>query len=231
MKIFTDLGLGISRENIEKFNKYKDLLKEWNDHINLTAITKDEEIWEKHFLDSCLSLSKDLINDGASIIDVGTGAGFPGMPLKIMKEDIELTLLDSLNKRIKFLMKVSEEIEIKGIEYIHGRAEDFGQDESYREKYDVAVSRAVSSLPALLEFCLPFVKVGGVFLSYKGPGYMEEIELSKKALEELGGSVEKIEEFILPDGSERYILVVRKINETPSKYPRKAGKVTKKPIK
>lgn len=230
MKIFTDCGLDISRENIEKFDLYKDLLKEWNNKINLTAITDDQEIWEKHFLDSSMALKFDLIEDGDSIIDIGTGAGFPGLPIKIMKDNINLTLLDSLNKRINFLMHVSDELGLENIEFVHGRAEDFGKDVDFRQSYDIAVSRAVSALPVLLEFCLPFVKVGGKFISYKGPGYKEEIDSAKKALEVLGGEVKDVLEFKLPDGSERYLVVIEKVSETPDKYPRRAGKVTKKPI-
>ncbi|MCT4633333.1 MAG: 16S rRNA (guanine(527)-N(7))-methyltransferase RsmG [Firmicutes bacterium] len=230
MNIFTDCGLDISRENIEKFDLYKDLLKEWNQKINLTAITDDQEIWEKHFLDSSMSLKFDLIKSGDSVIDIGTGAGFPGLPIKIMKDDINLTLLDSLNKRINFLMHVSDELNLENIEFVHGRAEDFGKDDDFRQSYDIAVSRAVSALPVLLEFCLPFVKLGGKFISYKGPGYKEEIESAKKALEVLGGAVKDVLEFELPDGSERYLVVIEKVSETPDKYPRRAGKVTKKPI-
>lgn len=213
---------------IEKFLKYKDLLKEWNEKINLTAIEDDRDIVIKHFIDSVSVLP--FLKDCKSMIDIGTGAGFPGIPVKIILGHIDVVLLDSLKKRINFLDTVINEMSLKGICALHGRAEDFGNDRRYREFFDVAVARAVASLPVLLEYCMPFVKTGGIFIAMKGSS-IEEVNLSKKALSILGGELEKVEQFTLPfDDIKRSIIVVRKLRQTPTKYPRKAGKPLKEPL-
>ena len=210
-----------------KFFEYMQILIEWNKKINLTAITDEKEIILKHFIDS-LAISK-YCTDG-KIIDVGTGAGFPGIPLKIWNNNLEITLLDSLNKRIMFLEKVIEQLELNNIYTIHGRAEEMATKEQYREKYDFAVSRAVAPMNVLLEYMLPFVKVGGKCICMKGNN-IEELEKCKNALEILGGKIVKIEEFYLPcTDIRRNNIIIEKIKETPSKYPRQSGKPSKDPI-
>lgn len=222
------INVFLNDEQVDKFFLYKDLLKEWNEKINLTAITDDEEIMIKHFIDS-LTIEK-YIDKNASIIDVGTGAGFPGIPVKIIRDDIKLTLLDSLNKRILFLQEVLKQNNITNAVCVHGRAEDFGKELKYRGKYDFATARAVANMSTLLELCLPFVKVGGKFICMKGNN-IEEVEDAKKALEILGGEIEKIENFVIPDTDiERNIIIVKKVKETPKQYPRKAGTPAKQPL-
>lgn len=216
---------------LEKFKKYREILVDWNQKMNLTGIEDEKEVYVKHFLDSISAVKNGYIKNGMSIIDVGTGAGFPGLPLKICLDDLELTLLDSLNKRINFLEEVSRELELGNIKFIHGRAEDFGKDEKYREKYDIATARAVAGLPILMEFCVPFVKVGGYFICLKGPNANLELEESQKAIDILGLEfVEKIDVKLPEIDLNHNILVFKKIKETPVKYPRKAGKPAKNPI-
>lgn len=218
-------------ETIEKFKVYKELLKEWNEKINLTAITDDNEIDIKHFLDSITVLKTGYIKSGQKIIDVGTGGGFPGIPIKIMEEGTEVVLLDSLNKRINFLNEVINNLNLKNIKAIHGRAEDFGLNSEYREKFDVVVSRAVASLNILSEYCLPFVKVGGHFIALKGPEIKNEIEESKKALKVLGAEIVDKIDITLPSSDITHILLVmKKVQKTPTKYPRKAGMPRKNPL-
>lgn len=227
-----DLGLNCTDETIEKFSKYREILVEWNQKMNLTGIEDEKEVFIKHFLDSLASVKKGYIKDGMSIIDVGTGAGFPGLPLKICLENSKVTLLDSLNKRINFLSEVCSSINIEDIELIHGRAEDFGKDENYREQYDIATARAVAGLPILMEFCTPFIKVGGYFVCLKGPNADTELEESKKAMEVLGLEfVEKIDVKLPEIELKHNIVVFKKVSSTPTKYPRKAGKPVKNPIK
>ena len=205
------------------------LLLEWNEKINLTAITQPEEIKLKHFVDSLTVLK--YINDDDKVIDIGTGAGFPGIPLKIMKENTKITLLDSLNKRINFLNIVIETLNLRNIQAIHGRAEEIARNKLYREKYDVAVSRAVANLSTLTEYMLPFVKVGGKCICMKGANVNEEIEKAKNAIKELGGEIERVDNFYLSDNdNERNIIIIRKVKETSSKYPRKAGMPSKEPL-
>ena len=219
----------ITDEQILKFYRYMELLLEWNEKINLTAITNPEDIILKHFIDS-LTI-EEYINKGESLVDVGTGAGFPGIPIKIYRDDINVTLVDSLNKRINFLNDVIENTNLENIKTVHGRAEDFGQNKEYRERYDIAVARAVANLSTLTELCLPFVKVGGSFIAMKGNS-TEEFEEAKKAIEILGGKIEKIDKFNLPGTDiERNIVVIKKIDKTPNQYPRKAGTPASKPIK
>ena len=224
-----DFGIEASDKMLADFQKYKDILVEWNQKMNLTGIEDEKEVFIKHFLDSISAVSKGYIKNGMSLIDVGTGAGFPGMPLRISLPDLKVTLLDSLNKRINFLQEVANQIDIDDIEFIHGRAEDFGKDENYRECFDIATARAVAGLPALMEFCVPFVKVGGHFVCLKGPNANLELEESKKAMEVLGIEyIEKIDIKLPEIDLDHNILVFKKVK---SKYPRKAGKVTKNPIK
>ena len=224
-----EFNIEISDNQLEKFDKYMQLLLEWNEKINLTAIIEPDEVKIKHFLDSLTVLK--YINDEDKVIDIGTGAGFPGIPLKIMKPDAKITLLDSLNKRINFLNLVIEELELKNIEAIHGRAEEFARNKLYREKYDVAVSRAVANLSTLTEYMLPFVKVGGRCICMKGANLKEELDKAKNAIQELGGKTEIIDNFYLSNNdNERNILIIKKIKETKSKYPRKAGIPSKEPL-
>ncbi|RDC50787.1 16S rRNA (guanine(527)-N(7))-methyltransferase RsmG [Acinetobacter sp. RIT592] len=227
-----DLGLKCSDETIDKFSKYREILVEWNQKMNLTGIEEEKEVYIKHFLDSVAAVKKGYIKDGMSIIDVGTGAGFPGLPLRICLENSKVTLLDSLNKRINFLSEVCTNVNIDDIELIHGRAEDFGKDEKYREQYDIATARAVAGLPILMEFCVPFIKVGGYFVCLKGPNADTELEESRKAMEVLGLEfVEKIDVELPEIELKHNIVVFKKVNSTPAKYPRKAGKPVKTPIK
>lgn len=213
----------------EKFDKYLELLQEWNNKINLTAITDKDGIELKHFYDS-LTIS-EYIKPNSSLIDVGTGAGFPGIPLKIKDESIKLTLLDSLNKRLLFLEEVEKELKLENVENVHGRAEDIGQDKKFREKFDYATSRAVARLGVLVEYLLPFVKLGGYCICMKGPNIEEELKDAEKAIKVLGGEIEKIDNFKLEnDENERNIIIIKKIKNTPKQYPRKAGIPTKEPI-
>ena len=225
----SEYGLTLESSQVDAFMKYMDVLKDWNKKINLTAIEDDIDIIIKHFLDS-LSIMPYLEGDDKSLIDVGTGAGFPGIPVKICKGKLGVTLLDSLDKRIKFLNEVVNKLGLTGINAVHGRAEDFGKNLQYREKFDYAVARAVASLPVLLEYCLPFVKTGGLFIAMKGSN-IEEVDISSKALNILGGEIENIYTITIPSSDiKRNIITVRKLRQTPTKYPRKAGKPSKVPL-
>lgn len=222
------IEIELTKEQIEKYYNYMNLLLEWNKKINLTAIINPKEIILKHFVDS-LTIAKYIKND-EKLIDVGTGAGFPGIPLSIVKENTDIVLLDSLNKRINFLQEVKENLRLENITIIHGRAEEFGKNKKERETYDIATSRAVAPLNILLEYLLPLVKVGGKAICMKGSN-IEEIENAKNALEILGGQIEKIEEITLPNSDiKRNIIIVKKVKNTPSKYPRKPGTPSKEPI-
>jgi 16S rRNA (guanine527-N7)-methyltransferase len=224
------LKIDLSNDKAEKFYQYMEILIKWNENINLTAITEPNEVLQKHFVDS-LTVLKD-IKENSEIIDVGTGAGFPGIPIKIADESFKVTLLDSLNKRINFLDEVIKNLNLTNINTIHARAEEVGKNGKLREKFDVAISRAVAPLNVLVEYLLPFVKVNGVCICMKGSNTKEEIENSKNAIKLLGGKIEKIEEFTLPNSDiNRTIIIVRKIAKTPSKYPRKPGTPSKEPIK
>lgn len=228
---FSKLNLSYDNIKNEKFEKYKNLLKEWNQRINITAISDDEEIYIKHFLDSIIILDKNMEEEKKSIIDVGTGGGFPGIPLKISNNNYEVTLLDSLRKRIDFLSIVIKELDLKDMHLIHGRAEDFGQDKNYREKYDICVSRAVAQLNVLSELCIPFVKVGGYFAAYKSENIAEEINNSKSAIAKLGGIITEVKEIKLPGSNIiRKIVIIEKVKNTDKIYPRKAGKPSKDPL-
>ncbi|WP_053955120.1 16S rRNA (guanine(527)-N(7))-methyltransferase RsmG [Inediibacterium massiliense] len=225
------LGLSLDEEQINQFLTYKDLLVEWNKNVNLTAITEDQEVMIKHFLDSLSCMSIPYIKKGDKIIDVGTGAGFPGIPIHIYDKDVQLTLLDSLNKRIKFLETVCNDIGLKNVSFEHGRAEDYGQNKDFREKYDVAVARAVAQLNILCEYCLPFVRVGGYFICQKGPNIEEEMENAQRSIQILGGKFIEKRDIALPFSDLHHnVVVIQKIKETSTKYPRKAGTPTKKPL-
>lgn len=224
------LGVRFSVEQIEQFYKYMNLLIEWNEKMNLTAITEPKEIILKHFIDSITILK--YIDDNSKLVDVGTGAGFPGVPLSIMNPTLKITLVDSLNKRLIFLEEVVKELNLKNIEIVHARAEEFGQNKNYREKFDVATSRAVANLATLSEYLVPLVKIDGKIISMKASNAKEEINDAKKAIEVLGGKIEKIEEFDLPESDiGRTIIIIDKNKCTPAKYPRKAGTPAKEPIK
>lgn len=221
----------LSEIQINQFLKYMELLKEWNEKINLTAITDDIGIVKKHFIDSISILKSKVIGKGTSIIDVGTGAGFPGIPLKILIPDSKVVLLDSLNKRIKFLNTIIDELGLKDISAVHGRAEDFSKTNSYREKFDIATARAVANMGTLSEYCMPYVRQGGYFIAMKGPSGYDELEESKKAISILGGRVkEVIETKISGEEINHNIIVVEKIRTTPLKYPRKYAIIEKNPI-
>lgn len=223
------LNLKLDDSQIKNFYDFMNLLIEKNKVMNLTGITEPKEVILKHFIDSLTVLK--YINENDNIIDVGTGAGFPGIPLKIAENSLEITLLDSLNKRINFLNELIEKINLNKVKTIHGRAEDFGQDFKYREKYDVAVSRAVAPLNVLLEYMLPFVKVGGKCICMKGSNCDEEIENSRKAIEILGGKIEEIKKFNLPNSdNNRTIFIIKKVQKMSRQYPRKAGIPTKNPL-
>ncbi len=225
------LGLEVDDKQISQLINYKNLLIEWNEKINLTAITEERDVYIKHFHDSFTCILTGVIKEGCKVIDVGTGAGFPGVPVKILRPDIKLTLLDSLNKRILYLNDVINKLELNCVEAVHGRAEEAGANKQHRESYDIAFSRAVAAMNILCEYCLPFVKVGGYFVCQKGPGYKEELEEAKKAIEVLGGKVADVREVLLPFSDIRhYIIVIEKIGPTPAKYPRKPGKPTSNPI-
>lgn len=230
------LEIQLNNHQIEQFVSYYNILIEWNQVMNLTAITEYEEVVDKHFMDS-LSLvkviDKEKIQSGSiSVIDIGTGAGFPGIPLKIAFPEIKITLLDSLNKRVKFLNEAVEKIGLKEVRTLHGRAEDYARKEEYREKYDLCVSRAVANLATLSEYALPYVKKSGCFISYKSGNIEEEIKESKRAVEILGGKIEKIEKFVLPETEiQRSLIKIRKEKNTGKKYPRKAGMPSKEPLK
>jgi len=228
---FKQLNIPYDSRIESKFIKYLKLLKEWNQKINITSIEDDEEIYVKHFLDSILLLDGVSIDEKKSIIDVGTGGGFPGYPLKIVNNNYEVTLLDSLRKRIDFLAEVKKELEFDNIELIHGRAEDFGQNKNYREKFDICVSRAVAPMNVLSEYCLPFVKKGGYFAAYKSENISQEILSSENAVKKLGGKIREVKEINLP-GTDivRKIVIIEKCEPTNLKYPRKAGKPSKDPL-
>ena len=221
------LGIDLSDAQIDTLIKYKELLVEWNEKINLTAITDDFGVYTKHFLDSLTTLLTDKVK--GDVIDVGTGAGFPGLVLKIAKPEINLTLLDSLNKRINFLNEVINQLGLKEIEAIHGRAADAAKSAQLSENFDLCVSRAVANLSTLSEYCLPFTNVGGYFVSYKSGEVDDELETAKKAISILGGRPSEVEKFVLGD-SKRSFVCVEKVKNTPNKFPRKAGTPKNEPI-
>lgn len=226
-----EFGITLSDSQIDQFMMYYEILIEWNQVMNLTAITAFDEVCTKHFLDS-ISLCKAIdCTQEYTLMDVGTGAGFPGIPLKIVFPNLQITLLDSLGKRVKFLNEVIQRLGLHGIQAIHGRAEDYAKANLLREKFDICVSRAVANLSTLSEYCIPYVKEGGFFISYKSEKLSEEMSDAKKAIEILGGNIVSQNEFLLPNSDiYRNLLVIQKIALTPKKYPRKAGLPSKEPL-
>lgn len=224
------IGISLDEEMLEKFYNYKKLVEEWNEKINLTAITDDMEFIVKHFIDS-LTINK-YIEENKTIIDIGTGAGFPGIPLKILNKDNKMVLFDSLNKRLKVLEDIIQKINLNNVVTLHGRAEETFKNKEHREKYDIAVSRAVAALNILAELMLPAVKLGGICICMKGNNADLEINEAKKAIKELGGEIIKVEKINLPElNLERNIIIIKKVRQTPNKYPRKPGTPQKEPIK
>lgn len=223
------INISLSEKQLNQFKIYYDMLVEKNKVMNLTGITEWEEVLEKHFLDSISLIRAIDLNKELTVMDMGTGAGFPGIPLKIAFPQLKVTLADSLNKRVLFLQEVIDALDLENIEAIHGRAEDLAKDKKYRQQYDLSVSRAVANLSTLSEYCLPFVKIGGKFISYKSGACEEEVDNSKKAVFILGGKIKEIIKFTLGDLGRAFI-IIDKVNGTPKEYPRKAGTPSKKPI-
>ena len=226
-----ELGITLTQTQFNQFDKYYEMLVEWNKVMNLTGITEYEEVNEKHFVDS-LALVKALdISKVQTVIDIGTGAGFPGIPLKIAFPELKITLLDSLNKRVNFLNEVIEMLGLKNVTAVHGRAEDYAKQKEHREKYDFCVSRAVANLSTLSEYCIPFVKEGGSFISYKSGKIDEELTQAENAVKILGGKVQDVVKFPLMDTDmDRSFVVIKKVKPTAKKYPRKAGLPSKEPL-
>ncbi|MCK4309160.1 MAG: 16S rRNA (guanine(527)-N(7))-methyltransferase RsmG [Candidatus Atribacteria bacterium] len=228
------MRINLNEEQIKKFSRYLELLVQWNQKINLTSLKTPQEIIIKHFLDSisCIKIiNKYVDTEGISVIDVGAGAGFPGMPIKIICPSIRLSLLEARKKKTIFLQKLTEEMNFQQVKILNGRAETFGKSIDYREKHDIAVSRAVAHLSVLSEYCLPLVRVGGLFIAQKGRSYKEETEKSLKTIRFLGGELIGVENIRIPFiNQERYLLVIKKIKDTPSKYPRKEGLPQKRPL-
>lgn len=225
--LFVENGLDLSQNQYDSLTIYSKFLVEYNEMVNLTAITEPEEIWKKHFLDSIYPLKYLEIPENASLIDVGTGAGFPSVPMAIYRDDLHITLLDSLQKRIIFLEKLCEKIGIRSWQCIHSRAEEAGNLADYREKYDIATARAVAALPVLCEYCMPFVKTGGIFAALKGPN--ENTSDAVNAITELGGKLEREVSYSIC-GDERKLVVIRKISHTPTKYPRRSKRILQMPL-
>ena len=222
-------GFTLSEKQLDQFTRYAEMLLETNKSLNLTAITDPEEVAVKHMVDSLLVYDPERFHNH-TIVDVGTGAGFPGLPLKIYDPGMRVTLIDSLQKRLNFLEQVVKDLGLGQVRCTHARAEDAGKDPALREKFDVAVARAVAALPVLAEYCLPYVKVGGYFISLKGPEVEQEIREAKNAVATMGGKVEQVLHFSLPDDSGRSIVLIKKISHTPPSFPRTAAKMAKKPI-
>ncbi len=239
------INVKLDDKQLEQFDEYYKILVEWNSFMNLTGITDYDEVLLKHYIDSLVlktafdvdkndkfdKIREYLSKDNLTLIDVGTGAGFPGLPIKIAFPDMKVTLLDSLNKRVKFLNEVIEKLGLKEIEAVHSRAEEGARNKLYRESFDISVSRAVANLSTLAEYNLPFVKQGGYFIAYKSGNINEELENAKKAVKILGGEIAYVKEFTLPDSDiERSLVYIKKVKATPGKYPRKAGLPAKEPL-
>lgn len=230
IELLSKWNIELSDYQLSQFEKYYELLIEWNSFMNLTAITDKDEVILKHFVDSLALLNYMDVNDN-KLIDVGTGAGFPGIPLKIVCPGLEVCLVDSLNKRVKFLNNVIDTLSLDNINTIHSRAEDLAHNNVYREKFDLCVPRAVANLSTLTELCVPFVKPGGYFIPYKSEKSNEEIEAAGKAINVLGGKIDRIENYILPDSDiNRTLIFIKKVSQSSTKYPRKAGTPAKEPI-
>ena len=223
------INITFTEKQLEQFRIYYEMLVEKNKVMNLTGITEWDEVLEKHFLDSISLIRVVDLSQNISVLDMGTGAGFPGIPLKIAFPNLQITLADSLNKRVLFLQEVIDSLKLEGIEAIHGRAEDLARDKKYREQYDLVVSRAVANLSTLSEYCLPFVKIGGQFISYKSGDIEEEVVASKSAVFLLGGKIKDTVKFELGESGRSFVLI-DKTKGTPKTYPRKAGTPSKKPL-
>lgn len=230
-KFFTDYGYNLTEIQEQKFDEFYKLLEEWNYKIDITKIVETEEVYIKHFLDSLLITKSGIIEKNQNIIDIGTGGGFPGIPLKIYNDTLKFVLLDSLKKRINFLDVVVEKLNLDNVVPLHGRAEELARKEGIRESFDIATSRAVAPMQTLLEYCLPFVKVGGYFIAMKGPNYKEELKNSKSAIKLLGGMLDRVIEYELPNNlGKRCLILIKKIKSTPYRFPRSGGKPKSKPI-
>lgn len=224
-------GLTLSPHQMDLFEAYRALIKEWNAKIDITAITEDREIDNKHFIDSLSIFRQIKTPSQARVMDMGSGGGFPGIPMKIYEPGLEMTLIDSLKKRVDFLREVVDRLGLEGIRCIHARAEDLLRDPKERESYDLVVSRAVAPLPTLLEYCLPGVKINGQFIAMKGPGGQEEVIQSDRAIKTLGGHLERVDRFLWTEDSyQRTLVLIQKVKETPDKYPRGQGKPRKNPL-
>ena len=227
--LFSQYDLEVSRETYQKLEDYAAFLVAYNENVNLTAITDGDGILKKHFIDSLLlhGICKAQLPEGGRVLDIGSGAGFPGVPLALQRPDLRITLLDSLNKRIVFLQQLCEKLGLS-YEAVHGRAEQLAKDETYREQFDVVTARAVAALPTLAEYSLPFVKIGGHWIAMKGPG--EDVQPALQAMRVLGGKLCDTHRYTLPDGEERVIYVVKKLSPTPTKFPRNSGQIKAKPL-
>ena len=226
-----DLGFPLTDRQKEQYERYFELLVEWNEKINLTAITEKDEVYIKHFYDSIAPILQGLIeNQPIRLLDIGAGAGFPSLPMKILFPELDVTIIDSLNKRINFLHLLAEELGLSGVHFYHGRAEDFAQDKAFRAQFDLVTARAVARMQVLSELTIPYLKVGGRLLALKASNAPEELEEAKNALNLLFSKVEDNLQYELPNGDPRYITVVEKKKETPNKYPRKAGMPNKRPL-
>ena len=229
-ELLREFEIETDSEKNNKLEKYRELLLEWNSFMNLTAITEEDDVNIKHFLDSLTIFKTGELDGKKSVIDVGTGAGFPGIPMAIQNPDLEVTLLDSLNKRIKFLNKVVEETELGNVTTYHGRAEEFARKKEFRDAFDVSVSRAVANMSTLAEYTMPYVKPGGVMIAMKGSEYKEELKEAENAIKILGGEIKEVKEITLPDGILHSLIVAEKVKPTPKKYPRAGGKPKSKPL-
>ncbi|RSK52131.1 16S rRNA (guanine(527)-N(7))-methyltransferase RsmG [Bacillus canaveralius] len=230
-KMLAEKGVNLSQDQLDQYEKYYQVLVEWNEKMNLTAITDKQEVYLKHFFDSISASFYMDFNEPLKICDVGAGAGFPSIPIKIVFPHLNVTIVDSLNKRITFLEHLAEMLNLADVRFIHDRAETFGQNSKHREAYDIVMARAVARLSVLSELCLPLVKVGGTFIAMKAASANDELEAGQKALDILGGKLKEVHSFMLPvEGSERNILIISKEKQTPKKYPRKPGTPNKTPI-
>ena len=229
--LLADLGFPLTDRQKEQYERYFELLVEWNEKINLTAITEKDEVYLKHFYDSIAPILQGLIeNQPIRLLDIGAGAGFPSLPMKILFPELDVTIIDSLNKRINFLHLLAEELGLSGVHFYHGRAEDFAQDKAFRAQFDIVTARAVARMQVLSELTIPYLKVGGRLLALKASNAPEELEEAKNALNLLFSKVEDNLQYELPNGDPRYITLVEKKKETPNKYPRKAGMPNKRPL-